>query len=60
VRESNVLDRPATGRRSRRPLAFELDAALELANYLYLLYRDPEILERERTAVRESMDRRRP
>jgi hypothetical protein len=41
-------------------LAFELDAALELANYLYLLYRDPGLLERGRTAVRESIDRRRP
>ncbi len=32
-------------------LAFELDAALELANYLFVLYRDPEVLERGRTAV---------
>lgn len=41
-------------------LAFELDAAMELGNHLYVLYHDPEMLERARTAVRESIDRRRP
>lgn len=40
-------------------LAFELDAALELGNYLYILYRDPEILKRVRRAVRRSIDGRR-
>ncbi len=39
-------------------LAFELDASMELGNYLYLLYREPEMLQRARTAVRESIDRR--
>lgn len=36
-------------------LAFELDAVLELANYLYTLYRDPVFLERARTAVRTAI-----
>lgn len=40
-------------------LAFELDAAMELANYLYVLYRDAEILDRARRAVGDSIDRRR-
>ncbi len=40
-------------------LAFELDAALELANYLFVLYRDPEVLERGRTAVGNAIERRR-
>lgn len=31
---------------------------MELGNYLYLLYREPEMLQRARTAVRESIDRR--
>jgi AcrR family transcriptional regulator len=40
-------------------LAFELDAALELANYLFVLNRDPEVLERGRRAVRNAIERRR-
>ena len=39
-------------------LAFELDASMELGNYLYLLYGQPAMLQRARTAVRESIDRR--
>jgi AcrR family transcriptional regulator len=40
-------------------LVFELDAALELANYLFVLKRDPEVLERGRKAVRNAIERRR-
>lgn len=40
-------------------LAFELDAALELANYLYMLYRDPVYLERGRGAIRSAIEPRR-
>lgn len=39
-------------------LAFELDASMELGNFLYLLYRDPNMLQRARAAVRESIERR--
>lgn len=39
-------------------LAFELDAALELGNYLYVLFREPYILQQARTTVRETIDRR--
>lgn len=39
-------------------LVFELDASMELGNYLYLLFHEPEMLQRARTAVRESIDRR--
>ncbi len=39
-------------------LAFEIDAVLELGNFLYMLYREPEMLERSRTAVRDAIDRR--
>lgn len=41
-------------------LAFELDAVLELGNYLYMLYREPEMLKRSRTAVRDAIARRSP
>ena len=41
-------------------LAFELDAAVELANYLFVLYRDPITLEQGREAVRHAIARRRP
>jgi hypothetical protein len=40
-------------------LYFELDAALELANYLYTLLDDPAVLERGRAAVRAAIDRNR-
>ncbi len=40
-------------------LAFELDAALELANYLYMLYRDPGMIERGRSAIRAAIEARR-
>lgn len=43
-----------------KQLAFELDAVLELGNYLYMLYREPEMLERSRIAVREAIHRRSP
>lgn len=39
-------------------LAFELDAALELGNYLYMLYRDTGALQQARTAVSGAIDRR--
>lgn len=38
-------------------LAFELYAALELANYLSTLYRDPTLIERGRTAIRDAIAR---
>lgn len=38
-------------------LAFELDAHLEMANYYYVLLRDPAILSRARTAVTATLDR---
>ena len=38
-------------------LAFELYAALELANYLSTLYRDPAIIDRGHTAVRAAIAR---
>jgi AcrR family transcriptional regulator len=40
-------------------LAFELDAAVELANYLFVLYRDPNVLQQGRAAVRNAIARRR-
>lgn len=40
-------------------LAFELDAAVELANYLFVLYRDPNVLQHGREAVRNAIARRR-
>ena len=40
-------------------LAFEVDAALELANYLFVLYRDPAVLEQGRRAIRNAIERRR-
>lgn len=43
-----------------RQLAFELYAALELANYLSTLYRDPSIVDRGRTAVQTAIARSRP
>lgn len=41
-------------------LTFELYAALELANYLSTLYRDPAIIDRGRIAVQTSIARARP
>lgn len=41
-------------------LAFELYAALELANYLSTLYRDPAIIHRGRTAVQTTIARAKP
>jgi AcrR family transcriptional regulator len=38
-------------------LAFELEAALELANYHYVLFRDDEVIERARRAVRRALGR---
>lgn len=43
-----------------RQLAFELYAALELANYLSTLYRDPAIIDRGRTAVQTTIARAKP
>lgn len=40
-----------------KQLAFELDACLELTNYHFVLFRDPEVLERGRRAVRGVLDR---
>jgi AcrR family transcriptional regulator len=40
-----------------RQLAFELYAALELSNYLSMLFRDPSIIERGRSAVRDAIAR---
>lgn len=41
-------------------LAFELYAALELANYLSTLFRDPAIIERGRTAVQNTIAHAKP
>lgn len=41
-------------------LAFELCSALELANYLSVLHRDPLLVERGRTAVHATIARARP
>lgn len=41
-------------------LAFELCSALELANYLSVLHRDPSLVERGRTAVHATIARARP
>jgi AcrR family transcriptional regulator len=41
-------------------VAFELYACMELTNYHFVLFRDPEILERGRRAVRGIVDRLRP
>lgn len=43
-----------------RQLAFELYAALELANYLSTLYGDPAIINRGRTAIQTSITRAKP
>jgi AcrR family transcriptional regulator len=40
-------------------LAFELDACLELANYHYVLFRSPEVLDRARKAVAGTLERAR-
>lgn len=42
-----------------RQMSFELYAALELANYLSTLYRDPALIDRGRTAVRATIARAR-
>lgn len=47
AQERGDLDRGA----DLEQLAFELDAALELGNYRYVLYRDPDALRRARAAV---------
>jgi AcrR family transcriptional regulator len=41
-------------------LAFELYAALELANYLSTLYRDPAIIDRGRAAIEATITRSKP
>lgn len=41
-------------------LAFELDAYLELANYHFVLFRDPMVIERARQAVVRVLERRGP
>lgn len=41
-------------------LAFELYAALELANYLSTLYRDPALVHRGRSAIEATISRSRP
>jgi AcrR family transcriptional regulator len=41
-------------------LAFELYAALELANYLSTLYRDPALVDRGRTAIGAAISRAQP
>lgn len=44
----------------RTQLAFELYAALELANYLFTLYRDPAMTDRGRKAIRAALARATP
>lgn len=41
-------------------LGFELDACLELANYYFVLFRDPKVIERARRAVAGVLRRARP
>lgn len=41
-------------------LAFELYAPIELANYLYVLFRDPGIIDRARTAIHANLSRAAP
>lgn len=41
-------------------LAFELYAPIELTNFLYVLFRDPVIIERARTAVAATLERALP
>jgi AcrR family transcriptional regulator len=36
-------------------LAFELTAAIQLANYYYVLFRDPDVLQRARAAIRAAV-----
>ena len=38
-------------------LAFELTAAIQLANYYFVLFRDPNVLHRARTAIRAAISR---
>jgi AcrR family transcriptional regulator len=38
-------------------LAFELTAAIQLANYYFVLFRDPDVLERARTAISTALSR---
>ena len=38
-------------------LAFELTAAIQLANYYFVLFRDPDVLERARAAIRTAVSR---
>lgn len=42
-----------------RQLAFELEACLDLANYHYVLFRDPQVLDRGRAAVGAILERAR-
>jgi AcrR family transcriptional regulator len=55
ARDCGELDRKA----DVEQLAFEVDAALELANYLFVLYRDPKVLEQGRQAIQHAIERRR-
>lgn len=41
-------------------LVFELDALIDHTNFLYVLYRDPTVIERGRAAVAAAIDRARP
>lgn len=41
-------------------LAFELQACLELSNYHFVLFRDPQVLERARKTISAILDRSRP
>jgi AcrR family transcriptional regulator len=43
-----------------RQIAFELYACMELANYHFVLFRDPAVLDRGRRATRGILDRARP
>lgn len=56
AREQGELD-PST---DAGQVAFELHAALDLANYLSVLHGDPALVERGRAAVRSTLERRTP
>jgi len=59
-RRALVEQAQATGELDARvdaaQLAFEIDAHLNQANYLFVLYRDPRLLDRGRAAIRRLLD----
>ena len=56
AQDTGELDRRADAKQ----IGFELEAAMGQANYLFVLFRDPEALERGRAAVRRILDSAKP